>query len=109
MLKDHIICVRLKRHYHEEAVWVYVGKCIQWTDHWIALDGRGIMILRGRQRTTEIDERTRRVVLPRENIMSIQQLPESFDMKGITVGITGSKLTMPVDGGADCVIAEAAD
>jgi len=109
MLKDQIVCIRLKRHFHEEAVWVYVGKCIQWSDHWVAVDGKGIMILRGRQRTTEIDEKIRRVVLPREAIMSVQQLPDGFNMKGISVGITGSKLTMPLEGGQECVIAEAAD
>jgi hypothetical protein len=109
MLKDQIVCIRLKRHFHEEAVWVYVGKCIQWSENWVAVDGKGIMILRGRQRTTEIDDKVRRVVLPREVIMSVQQLPDNFDLKTISVGITGSKLTMPVEGGKDCIIAEAAD
>ena len=109
MLKDHFVCIRLKRHFHEEPVWAYVGKCIEWKDDWVAVDGKGIMMLRGRQRITEIDSKVRRIVLPREAIMSVQQLPASFDMKEISVGITGSKLTMPVEGGVDCVIAEAAD
>lgn len=109
MLKDKFVCVRLQRHFHEEAIWVYVGKCIQWSDHWIVIDGKGIMILRGRNRTMEVDEKLRRVVVPREAVSTIQVLPDDFNIKAISVGITGSKLTMPVEGSVDCIIAEAAD
>jgi len=109
MLKDKMVCVRMKRNFHEDPAWAYVGKCVQWTDTWVVVDGRGIMILRGRNRTTELDDKIRRVILPRENIASIQQLPDAFNIKEISIGITGSRLTMPVEGGVECVIAEAAD
>ncbi len=107
MLKDKMICVRLKRNFHEDPAWAYVGKCIQWTEDWLVVDGRGIMILRGRNRVTEVDEKLRRIIVPRENVASIQQLPDTFNVKEISIGMTGSRLTMTVEGGVDCVVSEA--
>ena len=106
MLKDKIVCVRLKRSYHEDPNWAYIGKCVQWSDDWIAVHGKGVMIMRGRNRPVEIDKELRPMVFPRENIMGIRVLPDDFSVKTIDIGIDGSKLTMTVPGGAPCVIAE---
>jgi len=106
MLKDRIIRVKLKKHFHEQRPMSYVGKCTGFSDHWVILEARGVMISRQQPDNTQIDKTPSAMVIPRDNIESIRVLPDNFDVDNIKVTTEGVQIRMIVDGKRDCYIGE---
>jgi hypothetical protein len=106
MLKDRMVCVKLKRFNAEQKPWCYVGKVEAFNDAWIVLVGRGIMVTRTEKSGVQIDEKSSAVMIPRDNIDRIRILPDSYDIKNMRVTTQGQQLRLVVDGAFDVYIGE---
>ena len=104
MIKDRFVRVKLKKSFHEEKPWSYVGKVTAFNDHWVVMDAKGILVTRQQPSGAEIDPKSQAIMIPRDNIESIRVLPDGFDMANIRVTTEGQKLVLVVDGAADAFI-----
>ncbi len=83
MDQGDLVTVRFKRHFPEQKLWVFVGQVQQWTDHWIEVEGRAIVFNTGQTDPIDIDQESRTLVCPRENIAHVGILPRNFDTQKI--------------------------
>ncbi|MCC6142548.1 MAG: hypothetical protein IT368_01955 [Candidatus Hydrogenedentes bacterium] len=106
MIKDRIVRVRLKKHYKEQRPWSYVGKVTAFNDHWLVMEGRGIVLARQQSSGVEIDKKPSAMMIPRENIETIRVLPDSFDVTNMTVTTEGQQLRLVVDKALDAYLGD---
>lgn len=106
MIKDRMVRVKLKKHYKEQRPYNYVGKATAFSEDWVVLEAKGIMLSRAQPNGVQIDARANPVMIPRDNIESIRILPDSFDINNITVTTEGQQLRLVVDGPRDVFIGE---
>lgn len=107
MIKGKMVKVRFKRYFPEQRMWVFVGKVIEFTENWLMIDGRGIITLRGQVRPADIDEKTRVILVPRENIAHIRVLPDNFDVTKMEIVTKGAREYIKVENGPDSSIGDA--
>lgn len=84
----------------------YVGKCTAFSDFWVVIEGRGVMVARSQPNNVQVDKDRAAILIPRDNVESIQVLPDNFDTKKIQITTEGQQLHMIVDGAADSYIGE---
>ncbi len=106
MIKDRIVRVKLKKFYKEQKPFSFVGKVTAFSEGWVVLDARGIMLSRAQSNGVQVDSRANPVMIPRENIESIRVLPDNYDINNITVTTEGQQLKLVVDGPRDVFIGE---
>jgi hypothetical protein len=106
MLKDRMVRVKMKKYFHEQKPISYVGKCSMFTETWIVVEGKSIMLARREPNGVQVDSHLTQVVIPRESIDSIRVLPDAFDINSIKITTEGQQLHMVVDGKRDCFIGE---
>ena len=106
MIVGRMVRIRFKRNYPEERLFVFVGKVLEFTDHWVMVEGKGLVVLKRAQLEVEIEEEARVVIVPRDNVAIIRLLPDNFDMRNIRTVNKGHKLCLLVDGAPDATIAE---
>ena len=106
MLKDKMIRVRLSKSHQQQRPLSFVGKCLAFTDFWIAIQGRSIMVTRANKSGVQIDDKLSQHVIPRDSIESIRVLPDDFDLNTMTVTTEGQQLVLPVKGQQPCFIGE---
>jgi hypothetical protein len=106
MIKDCMVRVKLKKHYKEHRPISYFGKVSAFTDHWVAVDGRAVMISRAERSGVQVDKHTTRVLIPASNIESIQLLPDTFDYKNLNITTEGQQIRVVVDGKTESFIGE---
>jgi hypothetical protein len=106
MIKDRIVRVKLKKNFREQRPLCYVGKCTAFSDCWVVLDARGVMLSRIQPNGAQIDEKSSPVVIPRESIDSIRVLPDNFDVANMKITTQGQQLQLVVDGARDCFLGE---
>lgn len=106
MLKDKIIRVRLIKSHQQQRPLSFVGKCLIFSDSWVAVQGRVIMVTRTNKSGVQIDDKLSQHVIPRDNIESIRVLPDDFDINNMTVTTEGQQLVFTVNGQQPCFIGE---
>jgi len=106
MLKDRMVRVKLQKRFAEQRPISYIGKCTAFSDQWIVVDGRELMLARHVQDGVQISKANTPVVIPRDNIESIRVLPDAFNLDTIKITTDGQQLQVLVDGKRDCFIGE---
>lgn len=106
MIKDQMVRIKLKKCFHEQRPFSYVGKVAAFGDAWVVVDGKGVMAARQQPNGVQIDDKVTRTVIPRDNIESIRVLPDDFDMKNIQATTEGQQLVLEVAGDFNVVIGE---
>ena len=106
MIKDRIVRVKLKRHFHEQRPVSYVGKVTAFNEHWVVMEATGVMIARSQPNNVQIDAKRGAALVPRENIESIALLPDDFDVKNIKITTQGQQIQIDVTGGPNVYIGE---
>ena len=106
MLRERIVRLKLKKHYHEQKPWSYVGKVTAMSDFWIGMEAVGMMLSRQQPNGVQLDKRPSVVVIPRDNIESILVLPDNFDWQNLKVTTDGQQIEIVVDGKRDVFIGE---
>ncbi|MCK5861541.1 MAG: hypothetical protein KAH38_03585 [Candidatus Hydrogenedentes bacterium] len=106
MLKDRIVRVRLNKSYQKQRPLSYVGKCTNFNNYWVVIDGRSCMVTRSQPNGVQLDAKSTIHVVPRNNIESIRVLPDDFDIKNIQISTEGQQLVFVVKNGQPCFIGE---
>lgn len=97
MIKDRMVRIRLKKHYKEQKPFSYVGKVTAWTENWVAIEGKGIMLSRQSSTGVQIDEDIRIILIPREAIETIQLLPDSLNINNLRTTTSGQQVVLIID------------
>lgn len=105
MLEGKMVKIRFKRYFPEQRLWVFLGKILMMSENWIEVEGKAIILTRGGL-TPHIDEESRVIVVPRENIAHMRILPEEFDLSQIKIETRGTRQFVKVEGGPDTSIGE---
>jgi len=106
MLKGKFVKVRFRRSFADQKLWVLIGKVLEFTENWVAVEGIGLVVFKGRPDPVDMDEEPRTVVIPRDNIAHIRVLPDSFDLTNIRVKSKHLRIYAAVDHGPDTSISE---
>ncbi|HOQ88984.1 MAG TPA: hypothetical protein PLO53_06300 [Candidatus Hydrogenedentes bacterium] len=106
MLKDRMVRVKLIRRFKEQRPQSYVGKVTGFSEGWVILEGKLVLVSRNIPGGAQIDAQKTVVLIPRDNIESIQLLPDSFNIDGMTISTEGQQLRINVEGGAPSYIGE---
>ena len=83
MIKDKIVKLRFRRYFDEQALWVIVGKVLEFGDSWVKIEGKGICIMKGHVIPCDVDKENKILLIPRDNIAHIRILPDDFDLGNI--------------------------
>ncbi|MGC8977325.1 MAG: hypothetical protein ACP5OB_06855 [Candidatus Ratteibacteria bacterium] len=106
MIEGKIVKVRFKKYFHEQKSWVFIGKVLKFTENWIMVDGKGIVVTKGQVKPVDIDNEKRIILIPRDNIAHIRILPDDFDIDKIEVIEKGIRLFVRVENGPDTSVSE---
>ena len=106
MIEGKKIRVRLRRYFTEQKLWVMVGTVLEFTEHWLTVEGKGIVIVKGQSTPAEVDQEDRVMMVPSDNIAHIRILPDDFDVDNIRIEMKGVRVFIKVDGAPDSAIAE---
>jgi hypothetical protein len=109
VLKGKKVRIRLKRHFIEQKLWVFLGETLEFTENWVMVNGRGILFLKGDVEPLDIDEEPRVLLIPRDNIAHIRVLPDNFDVSDIRIGYQGRRVCVAVEGAPYTSIGERAE
>lgn len=106
MIKDKMVRVKLKKSFHEQKPVLFVGKVTAFSEEWVVLHAKGLMISRNQANGVQIDAKPSAMMVPRESIDSIRILPDNFDINAIKVTTEGAQIRMIVEGAQDAFLAE---
>ena len=106
MEQGEFVMVRFKRYFAEQRPWVFVGQVQQWTEHWIEVEGKGIVFNTGQKDPIDIDEEPRVLICPRENIAHVRILPDDFDIQKIDTSRRNTRWYLKVESAPDACLAE---
>lgn len=106
MIKDRMVRVKLIKRFHEQRPISYVGKVTGFSENWVVIEGKTIMLARQQTNGVQVDSRAKAMLVPRENIESIQVLPDNFNMEQLNFSTEGQQLVLVVDNGRDSYIGE---
>jgi hypothetical protein len=106
MIEGKIVKIRFKKYFAEQRLWVFIGKVIKFTENWVMVDGKGIVIMKGKVTPVDVDKEKRVILVPRENISHIRILPDDFDIENIEIVERDMRLFVKVKNGPDTSISE---
>jgi len=106
MIEGKIVKIRFKKYFAEQRLWVFIGRVIKFTENWVMVDGKGIVIMKGRVSPVDVDKEKRIILIPRENISHIRILPDDFDIENIEIVERDMRLFVKVKNGPDTSISE---
>jgi len=106
MLLNRLVRVKLKKSFHEQRPFSYIGKCTAFTEGWVGMEAVGVMVSRQQPGAVQIDKRPQLVVIPRESIETVLVLPDNFDLQNIKATTDGQQIQIIVDGKRDVFVGE---
>jgi hypothetical protein len=106
MIEGKIVKIRFKKYFAEQRLWVFIGKVIKFTENWVMVDGKGIVIMKGKVTPVDVDKEKRIILVPRENISHIRILPDDFDIENIEIVERDMRLFVKVKNSPDTSISE---
>ncbi len=105
-LTGKTVKIRFKKYFEEQRLWVFVGKVLDFTENWIMVEGKGLIVSRGKITPVDIDEEIRTLIIPRDNIAHIRILPDNFDISNIEIEERGIRYFIRVKDGPHTSIGE---
>jgi hypothetical protein len=106
MIKDKMVRVKLRKHFHEQRPMLFVGKVTGFSENWVILHAKGLMLSRSQPNGVQIDAKPSAMLIPRDNIDSIRVLPDSFDLETIKITTDGQQIRMVVESAQDALLGE---
>lgn len=106
MIKDRFVRIKMVKRHPNQRPMSYVGKVTAFSENWVVVDGKGIMLNRHEQSGVQIDKISSAMMIPRESIESIRVLPDNFNVEKLSVNTNGQQLVLHVDGQRDAFIGE---
>jgi len=106
MVAGKIVKIRFRRYFAEQRLWVFIGKVLEFTEGWVTVEGKGLVVFKGGTEPVDVDDDTRILMVPRGNIAHLRVLPDTFDISTIRVKSRGARTYVEVDGGPDTSIGE---
>jgi hypothetical protein len=106
MIEGKIVKVRFRKVFAEQRVWVFIGRAVKFTEHWLMLDGKGLLVSKGNIPPVDIDKERRIILVPHYNIAHMRVLPDDFDIDSIEIHIKGVRIFAGVKSGPDTSISE---
>ena len=106
MIEGKIVKIRFKKYFAEQRLWVFIGRVIKFTENWVMVEGKGIVIMKGKISPIDVDKEKRIILIPRENIAHIRILPDDFDIENIEIVERDMRLFVKVKNGPDTSISE---
>jgi len=106
MIKDRFVRIKMVKRHPNQRPMSYVGKVTAFSENWVVVDGKGIMLSRHDPLGVQIDKVSSAMMIPRESIESIRVLPDNFNMAKLNVTTNGQQLVLLVDGQRDAFIGE---
>ncbi|MGB9642289.1 MAG: hypothetical protein ACP5JO_03950 [Candidatus Ratteibacteria bacterium] len=84
-LTGKMVKIRFKKYFEEQRLWIFVGKVLDFSENWIMVEGKGLIVSKGKITPVDIDEQVRTLIIPRDNISHIRLLPDDFDLSNIEI------------------------
>jgi hypothetical protein len=132
MMKDKMVRIRFRRDYAGQACWVFFGRVVRFSEHWLAVKGKGVLVFKrqaiaktetivkdlriekaqpvsGEVIPVEIDEECRTLLFPRDTVANIRILPDDFDVNSLKVVVCGRRIDVVVEGAPNTSIDEIAE
>jgi hypothetical protein len=106
MIKDRVVRVKLIKRYSEQRPISYVGKVTAFSENWVILEAKTIMLSRHSSNGAQIDDKAQAMMIPRDNIESIRILPDNFDLDNLQLTTNEQQLVLVVDGTRDAFLGE---
>jgi hypothetical protein len=106
MITGKMVKIRFRRHFPDQKQWVFMGKVLEFTENWVTVEGKAIVLFKGRPEPVDIDAEPRILMVPRENIAHIRLLPDDFDITKIKTKIKGLRTYVKVPNAPDTSIGE---
>jgi hypothetical protein len=106
MIEGKMVKIRFRRYFADQKQWIFVGKITGFTENWVTVNGKGIVVFKGRKEPVDIDDEPRILVIPRENIAHIRLLPPDFDVRKIKIDVKQFRMYVKVPGAPDTSIGE---
>ena len=104
--KGKVVRFSMRHTFQEQRLWVFVGRVIDYSENWLCIEGKGLIVLKRAGISVEIDDECRKLMLPRETINVIRILPDDFDVDNIEAINEGHKLCLKVNGAPNATIAD---
>ena len=106
MITGKMVKIRFRRSFPDQKQWVFIGKVLEFTENWLTVEGKAIVLFKGRPEPVDIDAEPRILMVPKENIAHIRLLPDDFDVTEIKSTIRGLRTYVEVPGAPDTSIGE---
>ncbi len=97
--------IRFKRYFVEQRVRVFVGTVLEMDNYWIKAKGKNYYLVKGDARP-RIDEADKVLVIPRDNVYVVRELPDEIDLDGLSFDIVDMRMVINVPGEAAAAISE---
>ena len=96
MFTGQLVKIRLKRTRKDEKVRVLVGRALDMDYGWIKVEGRFFTLAKG-ETTPRVDEKSRVLCIPRENISVARILPDHLDLNNFKYSIKDNRLIIEIE------------
>ena len=96
MFTGQLVKIRLKRSRKDEKVRVLVGRALDMDYGWIKVEGRFFTLAKG-ETVPRVDEKSRVLCIPRENISVARILPDHLDLNNFKYRIKDNRLIIEID------------
>ena len=106
MITGKMVKIRFRRGFPDQKQWVFIGKVLEFTENWVTVEGKAIVLFKGRPEPVDIDAEPRVLMVPRENTAHIRLLPDDFDITTIKTRIKGLRTYVEVPNAPDTSIGE---
>ena len=87
---------------------MFIGTVLHWTGQLLVLNGKGIVLVKGRTPPAVVDTAMRILVAPIGNVAHIRLLPDDFDVADIRIRTEQLIVYIAVDGAPYTAIGELA-
>ncbi|HPP67113.1 MAG TPA: hypothetical protein PKX05_04265 [bacterium] len=105
-MSGRMVKIRYKKYFEQQRLWVFIGRVINFSENWLVVEGKGLIVSKGKVSPVDIDEESRVLLIPRDNIAHIRILPDDFDISNIEIEEIGFRYFVRVKGGPNTSIGE---
>jgi hypothetical protein len=96
MFTGQLVKIRLKRSRENQRVRVLVGRALDMDYGWIKVEGKFFTLAKG-ETIPRVDEKSRILCIPRENISVARILPDNLDINDFKYTIKDNRLIIEID------------
>ena len=96
MFTGQLVKIRLKRSRNDQKIRVLVGRALDMDYGWVKVEGKFFTLAKG-ETLPRVDEKSRVLCIPRENVSVARILPEHLDIDNFKYSIKDSRLIIEID------------